>query len=92
MTDLPTVEQLSRDDLANMTPEEIAAAHAAGKLNQIVGAPVPLDMERYYADVAEKKQTHRITREELSYMKPEDVVEAYNAGRLAHLVKPGDDA
>ncbi|MGW1730109.1 hypothetical protein [Streptomyces sp. NPDC001999] len=64
--------QVTREELADMTPEQIVTAKREGRLNSLLGRAVVGDGE--------------LTREDLDGMSPADIVSAKRAGRLDALL------
>ncbi|MFD0033706.1 hypothetical protein ACFVJK_36830 [Streptomyces sp. NPDC127172] len=93
-------EQLSRADLAAMSPEAITEARRSGRLNVILGRQEAttnevLDViERDQAAASEAEPTGRsaaladgqLSREDLDTMSPADIVKAKRKGRLNALL------
>jgi hypothetical protein len=63
--------QLTDEDLKTMTPEQIVTADADGRLNHLMGRPLPVPADGPLG-------VHHLAR-----MSPEQVVAAQKAGRLA---------
>lgn len=76
----PTPEQLTDADLKNMTAQQIVQAREDGKLNQLLGIPVPGDVP----------DTGQLTREHLQHMTPQQIVDAQQASRLDQLLASDD--
>jgi hypothetical protein len=62
--------QLTEADLKNLTPEQVVQAEADGKLNHILGRPMPLPAEG------------QLTNRHLAQMTAEQIVAAQDAGRF----------
>lgn len=74
-----TVQQVPQRDEAwtkTASPEEIARAHAAGELAQLMGARVPRSFSR----------DTQLTEDDLSSMTPSEVDGALKAGALDELL------
>lgn len=95
--------QLSREDLVDMSPDDILDALDAGRLNALVGAPVEppagsldedvLDgLDRVARGKAGQPDDRPISRADLAAMSPDEVAAAHDEGRLDHLLAPGEDA
>lgn len=84
MTDYVTPPpQLSRDDLAHLTPAEISRALELGQLRALLNPP---------ADQAPAvDQDGRPTRAGLAAMTPAQIAAADQAGQLAHLLTPSKE-
>ena len=83
------LEQITEAELEQLTAAEIVAARKAGKLNELLGAEIPLDAEKIRAAAAgldipadPEPDTSQISREALELMQPADIVAARKAGRL----------
>lgn len=68
--------QLTRDDIAAMSADEINTARSQGRLNEVMGIPVPVAPERP-------------TRDDLKGMTDEQISSALREGRLEHIFRPG---
>lgn len=73
------VEQLTREDLAEMSPEEINEARERGQLNELLGVPAPVDYET----------SEEITRDDIKNMTNEQIAAALADGRLGDVMKGG---
>ncbi|MFD7499928.1 hypothetical protein [Streptomyces sp. NPDC059850] len=68
--------QLSRADLADMSPAEINQARSEGRLNQVLGRPVPVPVPA----------EGQLSRADVDRMSPADIVKAKREGRLDALL------
>jgi hypothetical protein len=66
--------QLKREDLKTMTPEQIVDARIDGRLNTLLGRPLPRDPDA------------SLTVDDLKSMTPAEIVAARKAGDLNHLL------
>ena len=66
-------EQLTRDDLDGMNPEEIVEAGAAGRLDNIFEQ--------------RRRETEQLTREHVRGMEPAAIRDALKDGRLDHVLR-----
>lgn len=73
-------DQIDEETLAAMTPEAIVAAQAAGKLNYLLGGPVPIP------------ESGQLEAHHLKGMSPEQIVTAQEAGRFDGLLGAGNVA
>lgn len=72
-------EQITDDQLKAMSPHDIVKAQEQGRLDQLLGRPVP--------DIPTEGQ---LTAEHLQHMTPQQIVQAQQDGRLDQLL--GDTA
>lgn len=80
-----TDPQLTRDDLAAMTPEQINTARAEGRLHDLLTGSPPATAP----DPGHAPAVRFLTRDDLRTMTPEQINEARAKGNLAHLgVRP----
>lgn len=70
----PAEGQLNREDLNSMSPPEIVQARSEGRLNQVLGRPVPVPTEG------------QLSRTDLVGMSPAAIVQAKAEGRLNALL------
>lgn len=66
--------QLTEADLKGLTPEQVTQAEADGKLNHLLGRPMPLPAEG------------QLTDRHLAQMTAEQIVAAQDAGRLDNVL------
>lgn len=68
--------QLTRDDIAAMSVNEINTAHSQGRLNEVMGIPT------------DATPPERPTRDDLKTMTDEQISHALTEGRLDHFFRP----
>lgn len=73
--------QLTRADLAGMSPEEINEARHEGKLNELMGGTPPVDTSG----------DEQLTLAAVRQMTPDQIIEARRTGRLDALLSGGED-
>lgn len=78
---LPRVAQLTREQLAELAPADVAAARHRGALAEAFGQPVPLDVERI--------EPGQLSRADLRELASGDIVALRESGRLDHLLTGG---
>lgn len=69
-------KQLTREDLTSMSTQDIAEAHSQGRLNELMGIPIPTAVPE------------RPTRDDLKSMTNDQISQALTEGRLNHVMNP----
>lgn len=88
--------QLTREELASMSPADIVAAKRDGRLDLILGRTVTadevldtIDQRDGQDEAQDEAQDGQLTRQDLASMSPEAIVKAKRDGRLDGLLGRG---
>ena len=77
MAALEKIPQITTDQLSTMTPEQIATAHAAGQLAEVMGAPIPVRLV---------DNSEQLTTDDLHQLTPTQLAAACDTGQLTTLL------